>query len=91
MENGPSPHWIIPLRNNMTIGKSKITLLVLCSLIMAMSFPAFFTLEKNESAINGPREKLQAIEQATDIVQTRRTAKRYIDFGRNVHESELTL
>lgn len=61
-------------------------------LVGALCFSAFFTLEyKNSLVIEGPERKFRRIEEATNIVQLKRTSRMYVDFLYGVHGSSLRL
>jgi hypothetical protein len=70
----------------------KYKILVWAWLLIAMCYTAFFTLEyKNSLAISDPEQKMQRIEDSTDLLQLKRTAKMEIDFMYSVHASSLRL
>ena len=61
-------------------------------LVLSLCYVAFLFLErKNSLEISGPEQKMQRIEESTDIVQLKRTSKMYVDFMYGVHNSSLRL
>lgn len=61
-------------------------------LILSACYVTYLVVErKNTFEIGGPEQKLQRIEEATDITQLKRTAKMYVDFMYGVHNASLRL
>jgi hypothetical protein len=61
-------------------------------LTLSLCYVAFLLLEyKNSFDVSGPEQKLQRIEESTDIVQLKRTSKMYVDFMYGVHFASLRL
>jgi hypothetical protein len=58
----------------------------------SICFSVFFALEyKNSLVIEGAEPKLQRIDESTNIVELRRTARMYVDFLYGVHGASLRL
>lgn len=66
--------------------------LVMVWLALSLCYTAYLLLEyKNSLEISGPEQKMQRIEESTDIVQLKRTSKMYVDFLYGVHNASLRL
>ena len=69
-----------------------IRVLVAVWLALSLCYTAYLLLEyKNSLEISGPEQKMQRIEESTDIVQLKRTSKMYVDFLYGVHNASLRL
>jgi hypothetical protein len=61
-------------------------------LILSACYVTYLLVErKNTFEIGGPEQKLQRIEESTDITQLKRTAKMYVDFLYGLHNASLRL
>jgi hypothetical protein len=59
---------------------------------VGMFYTAYLVLEfKNSLVIGSAEQKLQRIEEATDLTQLKRTSKMYIDFQYGVHQTSVDL
>lgn len=59
---------------------------------MASCYTGYFILEyKNSLDISDRNQKLQAIEQSSDLASLKRTAKMHVNFLYDVHNADLSL
>jgi hypothetical protein len=70
----------------------KQKLVIWLCLIMAGCYTAYFILEyKNSLEISDRQQKLQVIEESTDITHLKRTAKMYVNSLYDIHKTAISL
>jgi hypothetical protein len=72
--------------------KTILQLLIWICLTMAILYTAYFILEyKNDLEISDRHQKLQTIEESTDIIHLKQTARMYVNFLYGVHNAAISL
>ena len=70
----------------------KLRKLMVVWLTLSLCYSAYLFIEfKNSLSIGDPEEKLQRIEESTDLVRLKRTSRMYLDFMYAVHAASVWL